>query len=375
MYLTGRFSIKVVATGVVVCERVMYASDFAWGHCSMGTNFSSNAWYFADGYTGSAYETDVLIQNPNTSAVNATLTFMKPTGNSQTNIVIPAQSRYTVSVNQEAPYANVSTKVEADQGVVCERSMYHLAPVPYISTALPASGKIGTLVTISGGNFGATRGTSKVNFGSVTATYYASWSNTQIVCKVPAGSAASVNLKVTTAEGTSNAVVFNVLPFVSSISPASAVISTAVTINGSGFGATRGASYVKFGGVKVTNYKSWSATQIVVWMPGAASGAINLSVTTPGGRSNLVPFKVIPRIIERSPAGGAPGTQVTLNGTGFGDKRGTSTVKFGTTPVTRYMYWSNNQIVCKVPATGAGAKLIKVTTPGGTSAGVSFTVR
>jgi hypothetical protein len=66
---------------------------------------------------------------------------------------------------------------------------------------------------------------------------------------------------------------------------------------------------------------------------------------------------------------------VTITGTGFGDKRGTSTVKFGTTAVTKYVSWSNNQIVVKVPATGTGSKAVKVTTAGGTSAGMSFTVK
>jgi transaldolase len=43
--------------------------------------------------------------------------------------------------------------------------------------------------------------------------------------------------------------------------------------------------------------------------------------------------------------------------------------------VTKYVSWSNNQIVVKVPVTGTGSKAVKVTTTGGTSTGVSFTVK
>ncbi len=164
-------------------------------------------------------------------------------------------------------------------------------------------------------------------------------------------------------------------PHIDSISPTSGVAGTVVTVTGTGFGATRGTSYVSFGGVKATNYVSWSATQVKVKVPAAASGAVNLSLTTAGGRSNLKAFKVKPRITKLSPVSGTPGTVVTITGTGFGAKRGTSYVTFGITKVTTYVSWSNTVIKVKVPTTGTGTKQVKVTTAGGTSTGVSFTVK
>ncbi len=161
---------------------------------------------------------------------------------------------------------------------------------------------------------------------------------------------------------------------ITSISPKSGIGGTVVTIKGTGFGAKRGTSYVSFGGVKATNYVSWSPTQIKVKVPAAAAGAVNLKIITGGGRSNLKPFKVIPRVTKMTPKTGPTGTVVTITGTGFGTKRGTSTVKFGITLVTKYVSWSNTKIECKVPATGVGAKLVKVTTSGGTSGGMNFTV-
>ncbi len=65
---------------------------------------------------------------------------------------------------------------------------------------------------------------------------------------------------------------------------------------------------------------------------------------------------------------------MTITGTAFGATRGTSTVKFGITAVTNYVSWSNTQIVVKVPSTGLGTKAVVVTTSGGQSDGLPFTV-
>jgi len=63
---------------------------------------------------------------------------------------------------------------------------------PYVQTISPTSGGTGTLVTLTGFGFGATQGTSYVNFGTVKATSYSSWTNTQIKVYVPAGVASGV---------------------------------------------------------------------------------------------------------------------------------------------------------------------------------------
>jgi IPT/TIG domain/Divergent InlB B-repeat domain len=251
----------------------------------------------------------------------------------------------------------------------------HFKPYAEIDDVDPTAGKTNTLVTITGVGFGDTQGTSFVSFGSVNAVYIESWSDTQVVCKVPPGAAGLVNLTLTTDKGTSNTVPFNVLPVISKVAPKSGMAWAVVTVSGSGFGDKRGTSFVRFGGVQVTSYVSWSNTEIVCKVPAAAYGSVNVAVETSGGRSNLMPFKVVPRVTRFSPMSGAPGTVVTLSGNGFGDKRKTSTVTFGNTPVTQYVSWSNTQIKVKVPAMAAGVTLIKVNTPGGTSVGAVFTVK
>ncbi len=246
--------------------------------------------------------------------------------------------------------------------------------VPVINSITPDASKINGLVTIAGTGFGAVRGTSKVRFGDVVATYYESWSDTQVVCKVPPGTSGALTVTVTTAGGASNAYAFKVLPRVTKLVPKYGVQGATIVVKGSGFGATRGTSYIKFGTLKATTYVSWTATEIQVKVPAGAAGLLNLSLTTAGGVSNLQPFKVTPKITKLVPTRGPVGTTVTITGTGFGATRGTSTVKFGITAVTNYVSWSNTQIVVKVPSTGTGTKAVKVTTKGGLSNGLPFTV-
>jgi len=57
---------------------------------------------------------------------------------------------------------------------------------PVILTVTPSSGAVGTVVTISGANFGATQETSTITFGGVKAAP-TSWNGTSIVAPVPAG--------------------------------------------------------------------------------------------------------------------------------------------------------------------------------------------
>lgn len=82
-------------------------------------------WYLAEGCTNYGYEEFVLLQNPNDSTVNAQLTFMTPNGsNALYPVQVPAGSRVTVRVNDVVPGADVSTKIDADGDIVCERAMY-----------------------------------------------------------------------------------------------------------------------------------------------------------------------------------------------------------------------------------------------------------
>ncbi len=85
-------------------------------------------------------------------------------------------------------------------------------PTPVISAVVPDSGKAGDTITVSGSNFGSSRGTSTVQFGSLSGTVYPSWTATSIRVVIPSN-AAGGNVSVTVSVGgkTSAASPFKVL--------------------------------------------------------------------------------------------------------------------------------------------------------------------
>ena len=303
--------------------------------------------------TGTSFGTT---QAASTVSFNGTLA--TPTSWSNTQVVVPVPTG-TSSGNI---VVTVSGKSSNGVGFVV---------APAISSLLPTSGPVGTAVTITGTNFGATQGTSTVSFNGITATP-TSWSNTQIVLQVPSG-AITGSVVVMVSGLTSSGVSFTVLtpPSVSAISPTSGSVATSVTITGANFGATQGSSTVSFNGTSATP-TSWSDAQIVVPVPnGATSG--NIVVTSSGLASSGVRFTVLapPTIGVISPNSGLVGAAVTITGTNFGATQGTSNVSFDGTLATPTS-WNNTQIVVPVPS-GATTGNVAVTV-GGASASALFTV-
>jgi hypothetical protein len=93
------------------------------------TTTTQMTYYLAEGATGSFFDDDVLIANPNDREAPITLLFMKEGGDTIVNRrVVPAMARLTVPVDRipglEATAASV--KVVSDQGLplVVERSMF-----------------------------------------------------------------------------------------------------------------------------------------------------------------------------------------------------------------------------------------------------------
>ncbi len=120
-------STRVEASGAVICERAMYWNNRAEGHDSIGTTNPSPTWYLAEGSTNWGFEEWVLVQNPNDQPVRVNMQFMKSDGSVVSvdpPLVLPPTSRRTVNVADYVGQADVSTRVEADLPVICERAMY-----------------------------------------------------------------------------------------------------------------------------------------------------------------------------------------------------------------------------------------------------------
>ena len=109
----------------IVAERAVYWNDRIEGTDSIGVTAASRTWYLAEGSTAHGFETWVLIQNPGTAEANVTVTYMTSNGIvKKPTFPVAAGQRYTIDVGRDVGFCDVSTKVESDQDIVCERSMY-----------------------------------------------------------------------------------------------------------------------------------------------------------------------------------------------------------------------------------------------------------
>ncbi|AIZ63579.1 hypothetical protein PK28_07535 [Hymenobacter sp. DG25B] len=257
--------------------------------------------------------------------------------------------------------------VAAPSGTATSRSVFTVTPT--ISSFSPASGPVGTQVTITGTSLlGAT---SVQFFNGVEATGVVVQSSTTILATVPVG-ARTGQLTVNTPNGkVKSADKFTVtaptipLPIISSFSPASGPVGTTVTIFGSNFD---GATAVAFNGTPCAGIISNTSTEVVVQVPtGATSGTI--SVTTElGVVVSKDRFKVIvgapstaPIITSFSPTSGPVGTQVIIMGSNLGSQmEDLVSVAFNGTPCIKPEWISASQIKATVPP-GAQSGQITVT--------------
>jgi Tol biopolymer transport system component len=117
----------------IIVERAMYSSaagTFAAGHDSAGVTSPSLDWFFAEGATGSFFDTFILLANPGASASNVHATYLLPSGQTvHKDYVVPANSRRTLNVQLEDPQlaaTSVSTRLTSTNAVpfLAERSMW-----------------------------------------------------------------------------------------------------------------------------------------------------------------------------------------------------------------------------------------------------------
>jgi len=309
------------------------------------------------------------------TALTTTLTKYTLTGTVSSNVTMTASDRFNlwVGVNLTvSPGTNNMAELDIEGTLNGNFDSLITVPLPVpppsITNLSPTSGPVGTSVTVTGTNFGATQGTSTVTFNG-TAGSPTSWSATSIAVPVPSG-ATTGPVVVTVAGQASNGVTFTVTPKIDSLTPNSGPVGTSVTISGSTFGATQGTSTVTFNGTAATP-TSWSSTSIAVPVPAAATTG-PVVVTVGGNASNGVTFTVTPKINSITPSSGVVGTSVTISGTTFGATQGTSTVTFNGAAATPTS-WNATTISVPVPAAATSGPVV-VTVAGQASNGFSFTV-
>ncbi len=160
------------------------------------------------------------------------------------------------------------------------------------------------------------------------------------------------------------------IPTVTSVSPHSGGLAgeTEVTITGSDFEEV---TSVSFGANSAKSFTIDSPTAITAVSPAGAAGTVDVTVSTPAGRSPigsadrfsyLSPPTVKKLSTKRGP--GAGGTEVTITGSDFEE---VTSVSFGANGAKSFTVNSPTSITAISPA-GAAAVDVTVTTPGGTSA-------
>jgi IPT/TIG domain len=121
-------SIKVVGDVPVIAERAMYRNNRREGHESIGTTATATDYFLAEGAIGyaSGFTTYVLVQNPQSTPTNVTITYMTQNGAvTGPAFQMPANTRKTIRVNDQLPgYTDVSTQVHGSQPIIAERAMY-----------------------------------------------------------------------------------------------------------------------------------------------------------------------------------------------------------------------------------------------------------
>lgn len=128
---TRSFATTVTSSQPILVERAMYfrGPNGAWegGHASAAVRAGSRNWFLAEGSTGNWFETFVLISNPNSSAVTATIRYLTPSGVARTETrTLPPTSRTTIAVDTLPGLAStdVSCSISASANIIVERSMY-----------------------------------------------------------------------------------------------------------------------------------------------------------------------------------------------------------------------------------------------------------
>jgi hypothetical protein len=153
-------------------------------------------------------------------------------------------------------------------------------------------------------------------------------------------------------------------PTVTKVSPAKgpAAGGTTVTITGTHLSS---ATEVTFGGTAASFYVK-SEKQLVAAAPPAATGIVDVRVTTPGGTSALTSYdhyKYVPQITGLSPAGGstAGGTTVVVSGSGFAPGTTATSFRFGSTKATSVNCASTTSCTVTSPKHEAGTVDVKAT--------------
>lgn len=260
------------------------------------------------------------------------------------------------TINTRVPSTGTTGPISLTAGAttVYSATNFFVGNQPWINSISPNGGSAGTAVTINGSSFSAITG---VTFNGVNSSYVVNSTN-QIVAVAPSGGATG-DVIVHNLAGPSNGYYFYYPPTVASFAPAGATTGVTVHVYGTNLSIT---NTVRFNGTTAT-FNVVDNTHLTAYVPGGAtSGPISVTSFAGTGSSSSSFFVGAPPTVSSvSPAGGPPGTIVTIDGSDFA---GVTSVSIGGGNAT-FSVLSSTQIRATVPGT-ASTGALSVSNPSGT---------
>jgi hypothetical protein len=125
LFTTSGFATQVTADQPLVVERAMYFDDGQGGHDTLATSSPGKTWYFAAGNSRGGFDTWLLVENPGDNPASARVSFLTDTGAVvlQPLFVLP-HARLSLYTDPLVPNAVYGMRVDSDQPIVAERSVY-----------------------------------------------------------------------------------------------------------------------------------------------------------------------------------------------------------------------------------------------------------
>lgn len=191
----------------------------------------------------------------------------------------------TVGAFKVCAYTTIAGDTDNSNDTTCHTFYMKAATVKplAITSFTPASGPVGTVVTITGTGFDATASNNTVKFNGTTATV-SSATKTQLMVSVPTGATTgkiTVEVAGKSATSANDYTVTTPVPTlaITSFTPGTGQIGDKVTITGTGFSPTASNNNVTFNGTPAIVTSS-TATEIVTTVPtGATTGKIGVVVS------------------------------------------------------------------------------------------------
>ena len=282
-----------------------------------------------------------------------------------TTFSVVSSTQITTVVPANATTGKIS--VSSAGGTATSTSSF-LVSTPFVSSFSPSSGPVGTILTVSGGNFS---NPTAVQFNGFFATNVTWVSATKLSVTVPSG-ATTGPVRVTAANGESGVStgIYKVTPLLNSFSPGNGATGTIVTLTGSGLTDT---TTVKFNGT-IAAFSVVDSQTLTATVPTSATTG-KISVSNKGGSvTGAAFFLVAPRISGFSPTSAVAGAIVTISGANFLSPTGAPTtasageVRFNgmsagprvsdiLTASSGFQIVSSTQIKVRVPAAAGTGKI------------------